>query len=231
MTSADAIIDELRTLGSAKNLAGMARYGIRTERSFGVKAADLKTLSRRYKRDQALALELWASGYRDARILATYIADPRAFTPELMDAWIADCDSWDVCDGTANQLFRRSPHAAERALAWSREEPEFTRRAGFALMAGLALRSSPLSNDAYEPFFDRIRAAATDDRNMVKKAVNWALRQVGKRNAALNARAISVAEALLALDDPTARWIAGDALRELRGPAVQGRLQANGGTP
>ncbi len=231
MTIATEIIKQRAALGSPENLAGMARYGINTARSFGVKAADLKALSRPYKGDQALARNLWASGYRDARILATYIADPKAFTPKQMDAWVANFDSWDVCDATANQLFRRSPHALNRALAWSRAEPQFTRRAGFALMAGLALQSSPLPDDAYEPFLERIRAAATDRRNMVNKAVNWALRQIGKRNPALNARAIAVAEDLAAMKDPIARWIAADALKELRSEKVQERLQTNGGHP
>ena len=230
-TSASEILNQLEALGSAENLAGMARYGINTARSFGVKNADLKALSRTHRGNQTLARDLWASGYRDARILATYIADPKAFTPKQMDAWVAELDSWDVCDATANQLFRRSPHALNRALVWSDAEPEFTRRAGFALIAGLALHSSPLPDDAYEPFLDRIRATATDRRHMVNKAVNWALRQIGKRNPALNARAIAVAEDLAALQDPIARWIAADALKELRSAAVQERLQNNGGHP
>jgi 3-methyladenine DNA glycosylase AlkD len=228
MTAAADIIKQLQALGSEENLQGMARYGIATEKAFGVKAADIKDLVRRHKGDHALALELWAAGWREARILAAYIADPKAFTPQLMDAWVAEFDSWDVCDTTANQLFRRSPHAYEKALTWSHSEELFIRRAGFALMAGLALKTSKLNNDEYEPFFQRILAASTDSRNMVKKAVNWALRQIGKRNATLNARAIAIAEELLATGDPTARWIAADALRELRSEAVQARLPDKG---
>lgn len=224
MTAAD-IIKQLQALGSEENLQGMARYGIATEKAFGVKATDIKDLVRRHKGNHTLALELWATGWREARILAAYIADPKAFTSELMDAWVAEFDSWDVCDTTANQLFRRSPHAYEKALAWSKSKVLFTRRAGFALMAGLALKTSKLADKDYEPFFQRILAASTDSRNMVKKAVNWALRQIGKRNAALNARAIDVAEEIHSLDDPTARWIAADALRELRSEAVQERLR------
>jgi 3-methyladenine DNA glycosylase AlkD len=225
MTTSAAIIARLQSLGNPRNLEGMARYGIRTDRSFGVKGTDLKSLARQYQGRHDLVLDLWQSGWREARILAAYIGDAKQLTPERMDAWVKDFDSWDVCDTTTNQLFRYSPYAYDKALEWSRAEDEFTRRAGFALMAGLALKSSRLTNEQYEPFLERIRATAIDDRNMVKKAVNWALRQIGKRNAALNTQAIAAAEDLLASGDPTARWIAADALRELRSGEVQKRLQ------
>jgi 3-methyladenine DNA glycosylase AlkD len=225
LTTAKEIITQLRSLGDEHNLAGMARYGIRTERSFGVKGTDLKQLARRYKGDHALALALWNTGWREARILAAYIGDPKAVTPELMNAWAKDFDSWDVCDTATNQLFRYTPYAYEKVLEWCVSDDLFVRRAGFALMAGMALKSSRLSNEEYEPFFDQIRSTATDSRNMVKKAVNWALRQIGKRNIVLNKRAIAVAEELLSTGDPTARWIASDALRELRSEPVQSRLR------
>jgi 3-methyladenine DNA glycosylase AlkD len=224
VTSATEILDLLRARGNEENLKGMARYGINTERSFGVAAADIKDLSRQNKRNHGLALELWATGFREARILAAYIADPKALTSQLMDAWVADFDSWDICDTTTNQLFRYNPQAYDKALEWSQSNDMFTRRAGFALMAGLALKSSKLENEAYEPFLQRIQAVASDNRNMVKKAANWALRQIGKRNAILNARAIAVAEEISALDNPGARWIASDALRELHSKAVQKRF-------
>jgi 3-methyladenine DNA glycosylase AlkD len=212
-------------MGDDSNLAGMARYGIRTDRSFGVKGGDLKQLARRHKGDHALALDLWKTGWREARILAAYIGDPKALTPRLMDAWAKEFDSWDVCDTTTNQLFRHNPHAYDKALEWCISDEVFVRRAGFALMAGLALKSSCLSDTQYDPFLEQIRAAATDNRNMVKKAVNWALRQIGKRNAILNERAIAAAEELLSSGDPAARWIAADALRELRSENVRKRLK------
>jgi 3-methyladenine DNA glycosylase AlkD len=225
LTTAADIIAQLQSLGDQDNLVGMARYGIRTDRSFGVTGKDLKQLARQYKGQHALALELWDTGWREARILAAYIGDSKALTPELMDAWAKDFDSWDVCDTATNQLFRYNPLAYDKALEWSLSEDTFVRRAGFALMAGLALKSSSLSDERYDPFLDRIRAASTDSRNMVKKAVNWALRQIGKRNTVLNERAIALAEQLLASGDPVARWIASDALRELRSSAVQNRLK------
>ncbi|MFC1483844.1 DNA alkylation repair protein [Candidatus Neomarinimicrobiota bacterium] len=226
MTTAADIIAQLQSLGDEHNLVGMARYGIRTDRSFGVKGADLKQLARQYKGHHTLSLDLWDTGWREARILAAYIGDPEALTPELMDAWVHDFDSWDVCDTATNQLFRYNPQAHDKALEWSLSNELFVRRAGFALMAGLALKSSHLSDEQYDPFLERIRATSTDNRNMVKKAVNWALRQIGKRNSALNKRAIALAEQLLLSGDPAARWIASDALKELRGAAVQNRLKA-----
>lgn len=226
MTTSQKIIAQLQALGDKHNLAGMAHYGIRTDRSFGVKGSDLKHLARQYKGQHSVALDLWTTGWREARILAAYIGDPKLLTPDLMDAWVKDFDSWDICDTTTNQLFRYNPHSYDKALEWSLSDDVFVRRAGFALMAGLALKTSHLSDEQYEPFLERIRATSTDDRNMVKKAVNWALRQIGKRNAALNKRAISVAEELLSTGDSTARWIATDALRELRSAAVQRRFKA-----
>ncbi len=222
--AAQQIISHLRELGSESNLAGMARYGISTDRAFGVKMGDVQALARQHRGDHKLALELWDSGYREARLLAANIADPEQMTPELMDAWVADFDSWDVCDTTCGKLFKKTPRAYDKARQWAQSEREFTRRAGFALMAYLALKSSKLRDDNYEPFLDLITSAATDRRNLVKKAVNWALRQIGKRNPALNQRAVAVAEGLIATGDKTARWIANDALRELHSDQVQERL-------
>ncbi len=222
-SAADKIIDRLRDLGSPDNLSGMARYGISTDRAFGVKMGDVQALARQHPGDHKLALELWDSGYREARLLAANIADHKQVTPQLMDAWVADFDSWDVCDTTCGKLFKKTPWAYDKARQWAQSEREFTRRAGFALMAYLALKSSKLSDDKYEPLLELIAATATDERNLVKKAVNWALRQIGKRNPALNKRAITVAEGL-ATGDQTARWIANDALRELRSEQVQERL-------
>ncbi|MCH8025082.1 MAG: DNA alkylation repair protein [Candidatus Marinimicrobia bacterium] len=223
--TAQQIISRLRSLGSPDNLAGMARYGISTDRAFGVKMGEVQALARQNRGDHKLALELWDSGYREARLLAANIADPGQVTPQLMDAWVTDFDSWDVCDTTCGKLFKKTPWAYDKARQWAQSEREFTRRAGFALMAYLALNSSKLNDDKYEPFLELIASAATDQRNLVKKAVNWALRQIGKRNQALNRRAIAVAEGLLAAGEKTARWIANDALRELGSERVQERLR------
>ncbi|MEE9466282.1 MAG: DNA alkylation repair protein [Candidatus Neomarinimicrobiota bacterium] len=226
MSSAvEQILDHFRSRANPTNLAGMARYGIATDQAFGVKMGDVKALVKQYRGDHQLAQELWETGYREARLLAAQIADPKQVTPEMLDAWVADFNSWDVCDTTCGKLFKKSPYAFDKALEWARSDLEFTRRAGFALMAYLALKSSKMADGEYELFLLLIAEKATDNRNLVKKAVNWALRQIGKRNRALNGRAIEVAEGILQTGDKTARWIANDALRELRGDKVQERLK------
>ncbi len=222
----DQILDRFRTLGNPADLAGMARFGISTERAFGVIMGAVKALVKQYRADHQLALDLWDTGYRESRLLAALIADPNQTTPEMMDGWVADFDSWDVCDTTCGKLFKKTPWANDKAQEWARSELEFTRRAGFALMASLALKSSKMSDQEYEPFLKLITAKSTDSRNLVKKAVNWALRQIGKRNRTLNVRAIDVATEILQTGDKSARWIANDALRELRGDKVQERLKS-----
>ncbi|MFC1746728.1 DNA alkylation repair protein [Candidatus Neomarinimicrobiota bacterium] len=225
MKSVDEILKELKARGRPQDLPEMARYGINTDRAFGTTMGTLKDLEKKYKSDHELALALWKCGWREARLLAGLIADPDQVTIGLMDDWAREFDSWDVCDTVTSQLFRYSTHAYDQALVWSSAEETFVKRAGFVLMAGLALKKSKMDNAAYEPFLACIRAAASDERNMVKKAVNWALRQIGKRNTHLNERAIAVAEEILSMDYASARWIARDALRELRNSKVQERLQ------
>ena len=198
----------------------MARYGINTARAFGVPIPLLRALAKRAGKDHRLAGELWASGIHEARILATMIEDPARITSAQMDRWARDFDSWDVCDQACQNLFRYTPFACGRAVQWSGASGEFVRRAGFALMAALAAQRNKMEDAQFEAFLKLIAGAATDDRNMVKKAVNWALRQIGKRNARLLKKAIAAAERIERLDSRSARWIAKDALRELRGRIV-----------
>ena len=209
------IIEWLRANGSERNRAGMARYGICADRAFGVSMPVLRALGRRVGRDHALALELWASGVHEAQILASLVDDPARVTPAQMDAWARGFDSWDVCDQCCLNLFRRTPHAWRRAHVWSRRRAEFVRRAGFALFAVLAVHDKAAPDARFLEVLTAVEGAAGDDRNFVRKAVNWALRQVGKRNADLRRSAISCARRLRALDSRSARWIAADALREL----------------
>ncbi|HMP74690.1 MAG TPA: DNA alkylation repair protein [Kiritimatiellia bacterium] len=211
-----SILNDLRRLAQPSNLAGMARFGIDTSSALGVPIPALRRLARAHRRDHALALALWATGVHEARILASLVDDPAKVTASQMDAWVREIDSWDICDQVCNNLFNRTPHAWSKAVQWSRRQPEFVRRAGYVLMATLAVHDKQATDADFEPCFDAIRRGAADDRNFVKKAVNWALRQIGKRNSALRSRAIAVARDLEALDAPAARWIARDALRELR---------------
>jgi 3-methyladenine DNA glycosylase AlkD len=212
----DEALRELRALARPGGVEGLARYGIRPARPLGVRVTDLRRLARRIRTDHALALALWDTGIHEARILASIVADPAVMTPELMDDWITGFDAWDVCDQACMNLFDRTPHAAAKALEWSRRAAEFEKRAGFALMAALAVHAKAMPDDEFAPFLEAIERESDDDRNFVKKAVNWALRQIGKRNPQLRERAIETAQGIAARGTRPARWIARDALRELR---------------
>jgi 3-methyladenine DNA glycosylase AlkD len=215
-SSAAGLIAELEGHANPANVAGMARYGINTTGAFGVPIPMLRAIAKRAGKDHRLAGELWASGIHEARILASMIEEPARLTGAQMDRWARDFDSWDVCDQVCQNLFRYAPFACDKAVRWSGAKHEFVRRAGFALMAGLAADRNQLRDAQFEAFLKLIAGAATDDRNMVKKAVNWALRQIGKRNARLLKKAIAAAKKIERMDSRSARWIAKDALRELR---------------
>lgn len=214
MTAREAL-GELHLHANAANVAGMARYGIRTDRALGVPMPILRALGRRAGRRHSLARELWTCGIHEARILATLVEELERVTPRQMDRWARDFDSWDICDQACQNLFRYTPCAFEKAAEWARAKPEFVRRAGFSLMAGLAVKAKDAPDARFEAFLPLIAEAAGDGRNMVKKAVNWALRQIGKRNPRLRRKAIRAAEAIREQGTRSARWIAADALREL----------------
>ncbi|HET9482977.1 MAG TPA: DNA alkylation repair protein [Xanthomonadales bacterium] len=221
-----SILAELEKLGTKANRDGLARYGITTAPGtvFGVPVGTLQKLAKHVGRDHALALALWDTGWYEARLLAAFVDEPARVTPAQMDRWAKDFDSWAVCDTACMHLFDRTPHAWKKVAQWSRKRDEFVKRAAFALLASLALhdRKSP---DA--PFADAlalIEREATDERNFVKKAVNWALRGIGERSVALNTKAMALATRLAASEDRTERWIGKDALRSFRTPAVQKRL-------
>lgn len=225
----DEIVKKLESLGNPENVAGMARYGIVTPKAFGISTPKLKVFAREVKKHagdrHALALELWETGIYDARGVAFLIDDPKKVTREQMDSWAADFDNWATVDGTCCYLFCRTPLAYEKAFEWADKEPEFIRRAGFSLIAFLTVHDKKAEDDKLAAFLPLIEEHSDDDRNFVKKAVNWALRQVGKRNLNLNQLAIESAERIANLKMKSARWIAADALRELRGDKVQERLK------
>ncbi|MHB0965083.1 MAG: DNA alkylation repair protein [Bellilinea sp.] len=213
MTAAQ-LIDHLRLMANPENAAGMARFGINPANTLGVSMPQLRALARG-RRDHQLALELWASRIHEARILAALVDDPALLTEAQMEDWVQDFDSWDVCDQVCMNLFDRSPLAFAKASEWAGREPEFVKRAGFALMACLAWHDKRSPDQRFLEFLPVIQRESTDRRNFVKKAVNWALRQIGKRNPALNRAAVETAREIQAIDSPAARWIAADALREL----------------
>jgi 3-methyladenine DNA glycosylase AlkD len=219
------VVARLRLLARPEALAGMARFGIATESALGVSMPDLRALSKSLGRNHALALELWRTPLRETRILASLLADARQMTEELMESWTRDFADWEVCDQCCINLFGKTSFARHFALTWSGAEPEFVKRAGFVLMARIATTDRRASDASFEPFFTRVTRESTDRRNYVRKAVNWALRQIGKRDRALNEIAIAVARTLAAAEDKTARLIGSDALRELTSPAVRARLK------
>jgi 3-methyladenine DNA glycosylase AlkD len=221
----DQVLAELREQANPENVAAMARVGISSSYTLGISVPAIRRFARRIGRDHALALDLWASGIHEARILAALVDEPVRVTPEQMEAWAAEFDSWDICDQVCGNLFDRTPYAFDKVAEWSRRDEEFVRRAAFALLAELAVHDKRAPDERFLACFPLIVAAATDERNYVKKAVNWALRQIGKRNPTLNAQAIDLAREIQQLDSRAARWIATDALRELSSDAVQARLR------
>lgn len=233
-----AILAELRSMGSEVDRAGMARYGINVERAFGVSVYALREVARRLGTDHALALRLWETGNHEARLLACFVDAPAAVSAEQLEAWSADFDSWDVCDQATTSLFDRTGHAWAKAREWAARDEAWVKRGAFALMAGLAAHDRTSSDRAFTRLLPLIERGALDGRNFVKKAVSWALRNIGKRNRALNQAAVSRAQQILAAanaraggargGDPgarSARWVASDALRELTSEKVRARLQ------
>jgi 3-methyladenine DNA glycosylase AlkD len=221
------VVAELRALADPARLPGMARVGINVERAIGVSIPHLRKLGHRIGPDHALALGLWGTGIHEGRILSSMVDDPAAVTREQMDAWVLDLDSWDLCDQVVGNLFDRTTFGMQAARAWTKRDEEFVKRAGFALIAARAVHDQTSSDGAFTAWFPAIRRGAADDRNYVKKAVSWALRQIGKRNLALNAAAIAEAETLAASTVTSARWVGRDALRELRLDETQRRLRAS----
>jgi 3-methyladenine DNA glycosylase AlkD len=218
------VIRRLEAMGDPANVAGMARFGVRPRtRVLGISVVALRKLARELGCDHDLAGALWRSGIHEARLLATMVDDPAKVSEAQAERWVKTLDSWDICDQLCGNLLDRTPFAAAKAVEWSARSPEFVKRAGFALMASLALtRGAP--ERTLERFLPIIRRESTDDRNFVKKAVSWALRQIGKRSEPLRVKAIATAERIATIDSRAARWIAADALRELRSDAVRTRL-------
>lgn len=224
--SLKSIIRELESLSDPSALEGMASFGITPGKAFCVAIPELRRMAKIIRKDHELASSLWAYGYRETRILASMVDDVRYVTDEQMEQWVSEFDYWEICDQCCMNLFEDMPCAYEKAVEWSRREEEFVKRAGFVLMARLAVSDKKAADERFIAFFPMIKEGALDRRNFVKKAVNWALRQIGKRNLLLNARAIELAEELQQTDNTSARWVAADAIRELTGEKVQWKLQS-----
>lgn len=220
---ADGIIKKLRALAKPQNLAGMARFGIVPKNGLGVGIPHLRAIAKECGKNHALAQKLWASGIHDARILAALVDEPEKVTPAQMDRWVKTFYSWDICDQVCGNLFDKTPFAYDKARAWGRGQREYVKRAGFVMMAVLAVHDKRADDARFSAFLPMIREGAADGRNFVKKAVNWALRQIGKRSAALRKKALALAEELAASSEAAPRWVGRGAVRELRKAAPRRR--------
>jgi 3-methyladenine DNA glycosylase AlkD len=212
--TANQLVEKLKAFGTPEHLEGMMQYGISANNTLGVSIPNIRSLARG-RRDHQLALDLWATGIHEARILAAFVDIAAMVTPEQMDAWAADFDSWDVCDQVCIALFDKTPYAVEKTKDWTGRPEEFIKRAGFALMAAMAWQDKQASDEVFLQFLPIIIRESSDGRNFVKKAINWALRQIGKRNESLRQAAINTAQEIQVLGTLSGRWIAADALREL----------------
>ena len=218
------ILKQLKSLSNPEAVANMSRYGINPKNAYGISIPQLRTIAKEIGRDHDLAQQLWGSRIHEARILASYVDEPMRVTEAQLERWVKGFDSWDICDQVCG-LFEETPYAYQKAIEWSSRKEEFVKRAAFTLMAGLAIHDKGASDEQFVRFFPIIEQAVTDDRNFVKKAVNWALRNIGKRNKSLNKKAIELARGIQLMDSKTAKWIASDALRELRSRAIQKRIK------
>jgi 3-methyladenine DNA glycosylase AlkD len=225
-SSATSVVDWLERTGTKATRDGMARYGIPSTHAFGIPVGVLRSRAKILGRDHELAAALWKTGWYEARMLASFVDDPALVTPKQMDSWCREFDNWAICDTVCFHLFDRSPHAWKKLEGWAKRRDEFVKRAAFALLASLSVHDKRASDEQFLRGLAFVEDAAPDPRNFVKKAVNWALRSIGKRNPALNAAATKVAKVLAESEDPTARWVGKDALRELTSSALQRRLSA-----
>lgn len=218
------IINKLESLSNPGVIAGMARYGITPENTYGVSIPNLRKIAKEIGISNKLAQQLWNTNIRETKILASMIDDPKMVTEEQIEGWVKEFNYWEICDQCCMNLFEKTNFAYKKAIEWSSREKEFVKRAGFVLMARLAVSDKKADDKRFEKFFPIIKREATDDRNYVKKAVNWALRQIGKRNLNLNGKAIKIAKEIQKMDSKIAKWIASDALRELTSDTVQKKL-------
>lgn len=223
--SYEEVLKKLKSLANPKNVAGMARFGINPKNTLGVSIPNLRALAKKIGKDHKLAEKLWKSKIHEARILAGMIDELSLVTERQMNRWVKDFDSWDICDQVCMNLFDKTPFAFKKAADWAKSPEEFVRRAGFCMMACLACHDKKSSDRKFIGFFPVIKKYSTDERNFVRKAVNWALRQIGKRNINLNKEAIRTANEIKKINSKTAKWIAADAIKELTSLKIQKKLK------
>jgi len=225
MVSVEEVLKRLEAKARPDQLEGMARFGMATERRLGVSIPDMRKMSKELGKDHKLAILLWEAGIPEARILAAMIDEPDKLSEAQMEDWVKGINSWDVCDQVCQNIFEKSPLAWKKITDWSKREEEFTKRTAYALLACLAWHDKDAKDAQFIKLLPVVKRGATDERNFVKKAVNWALRNIGKRNPNLNKAAMKTAKEILRIDSNAARWIASDAIRELSSEPVQRRLR------
>ena len=224
----EQIIGELESLSNPEDVKGRAQFGINSSKAYGVRMPEVRRIAKKAGKNHELAERLWKHGYSETRIMASMVEDPKLVSEDQMEKWAVEFDSWDVCDQCCINLFRKTPFARKKVFEWSMRDEEFVKRSAFALIATLAVHDKKADDSKFEEFFPIIVREVYDERNFVKKAVNWALRQIGKRNVNLNKKTLEVAEKISKIDSKSAKWIAKDALRELKSEKVQKRLSSKG---
>lgn len=222
----ETILNKLKVMSDPKRIESSSRFGVQGKNMYGVTVPNIRKLSKEIGKNHTLAIDLWKSGVHEAKILASMIDDSQQVTKGQMEKWVKDFDSWDVCDHACGNLFDKTPYAYKKAVEWSSRKEEFVKRAGFSLMAYLAVHDKKAEDKKFVKFLSIIKRESKDERNFVKKAVNWALRGIGKRNKNLNEAAIETANDIRKINERSARWIASDALRELQSKSVQRSLKS-----
>lgn len=220
----DAVLEQLRKKGNPKNVEGMGKFGMATDHRLGVAVPEMRKIAKSIGKDHQLALELWNTGIQEARIVASMIDFQEEVTEAQMEDWVADFNSWDVCDQVCLNLFDKTKFAERKIHTWSQREEEFVKRAAYALIAGQAWHDKEAGDDLFLSYLPVVVEGATDDRNYVKKAVSWALRHIGKRNLRLNHAAVKTAKEIQQIDSKAARWVARDVIKELESEKIQARL-------
>jgi len=229
MASVEQVLKKLEAAARPDKRKGMARYGMETDKRLGVAVPDMRKIAKETGKDHQLALELWETGIPEAMIVASMVDVPDEVTEEQMEAWVSDFNSWDLCDQVCMNLFEKTPLAWKKVLDWAGREEEFVKRAAFAPIACLAWHNKAASDEEFIGLLPVIQEGATDERNFVKKAVSWALRNIGKRNPNLNGVALAAAREMQGMDSRSARWIASDAIRDLTSEATRRRLSKKAG--
>jgi 3-methyladenine DNA glycosylase AlkD len=228
MTTVTEVLEELKTQADPEQLDGMSRYGITTDKRLGIKVPQLRKIARQCGKDHQLALALWDTGVPEAMIIASLVDVPEEVNEQQMETWVIDFNSWDVCDQVCMNLFDKTPLAWQKINDWSQREEEYVKRAAYALIACLAWHDNQAVDEQFIDLLPLIKSGATDERNYVKKAVSWALRNIGKRNSNLNAVALQTAQDLKEMDSKSARWIGSDAVRDLTSEVTKRRLDRTG---